>query len=80
MKDAWQIRWIDNTLHSGDSASDILASVASTMWKSEDKPKEALAYRVWTLLREEVDASLPDDQFLQRLADIELISIISKPS
>lgn len=79
MNDAWQIHWIDRSLHSGDSASDVLASVASTMWKSEEQPKEALAYRVWTLLRENVDPSLPDDQFLQKLADMGLIEIITKP-
>lgn len=79
MNDAWQIRWIDKSLYSGDSASDILASVASTMWKSEGSTKEALAYRVWTLLREDVDPKLADDKFLLRLADIGLIKVISKP-
>lgn len=79
MADAWQVLWFDKSLLTGDTASDIIASFASTMWKSEEQPKEALAYRVWTLLREDVDASLPDDKFLERLAELELIQIISKP-
>lgn len=80
MKDAWSILWFDESLLTGDTASDILASVASMMWKSEDKPKEALSYRVWTIFRKDVDPQMPDDQFLQRLAELNLIKIISKPS
>lgn len=79
MTHAWQTRWIDDSLHSGDSASDILASVASLMWKEGEQPKETLSYRVWTYLRASIDPKLPDDEFLERLAELELVEIISKP-
>lgn len=52
------------------------------MWNPQEgaSPKETLAYRVWTLLRIDLDAELPDEQFLDVLADIGLIQIITKPS
>jgi hypothetical protein len=51
------------------------------MWNEEDaaKPKEAISYRVWTILRGSIDPALPDDEFLTKCAEVGIAEVISKP-
>lgn len=71
------MRWTDGSLIHGNSASDVLAVVASGMWVSVDNPKAALAHRAWMYLGVTLDEDLPDEAFLKAMADAGMVEILN---
>lgn len=72
----WEIEWAGDRF-TGASADDVLHAIAAAQWNPTPNIRRTISDRIWNADGLLVDDALPADLFLQRLADLDIIRIIT---